>query len=76
MAENEKNLCRFPYLDNANFQPSKMKLVLEKNGIVPINYSYKIQINGHFNGRRPILTKVDGPPRLPPYALHKIKTFD
>ena len=56
MAENEKNLCRFPYLDNANFQPSKMKLVLEKNGIVPINYSYKIQINGHFNGRRPILT--------------------
>ena len=47
MAENEKNLCRFPYLDNANFQPSKMKLVLEKNGIVPINYSYKIQTNGH-----------------------------
>ena len=47
MTENQRNLCRFPYLDNANFQPSKMKLVLEKNGIVPINYSYKIQTNGH-----------------------------
>ena len=28
MVKNQSNLCRFPYLDNAIFSPSKMKLVL------------------------------------------------
>ena len=28
MVEKQRNLCRFPYLDNAIFQPSKMELVL------------------------------------------------
>ena len=28
MVENQRNLRHFPYLDNANFQPSKMELVL------------------------------------------------
>ena len=28
MVENQRNLYRFPYLDNAIFQPSKIKLVL------------------------------------------------
>ena len=27
MVEKQRNLCRFPILDNAIFQPSKMKLV-------------------------------------------------
>ena len=28
MVENRRNLCHFPYVDNAIFQPSKIKLVL------------------------------------------------
>ena len=28
MVENQSNSCRFSYLDNAIFQPSKMKLSL------------------------------------------------
>ena len=27
MVKNQRNFCRFPYLDNAIFQPSKMELV-------------------------------------------------
>ena len=32
MVEDQRNPCRFPYLDNAIFQPSKIKLVLDANG--------------------------------------------
>ena len=29
MVENQRNLCRFSYIDNAIFEPSKMKLALK-----------------------------------------------
>ena len=30
MVENQRNLYELPYLDKANFEPSKMKLVLAR----------------------------------------------
>ena len=32
MVGNQKDLCRFPYLNNAILQPSKIKLALDANG--------------------------------------------
>ena len=29
MVENQSNLCRYPYLDHAIFQPTKIELVSE-----------------------------------------------
>ena len=52
MVEKQRNLCRFPFLDNAIFQPSEMELVQARDYGIYLSSSTGFKTNIFFRNNR------------------------